>query len=77
MFALLLGSRRSCSSRMVSRREAVQAAAEPLLAQCAGVPCGRGLRVVGDGEDQAPELGVLGPDAFFTRGFAPFELATR
>ena len=62
---------------MVSEARRSRPAAELLLAQCAGVPCGRGLRVVGDGEDQAAELGVLGPDAFFTRSFAPFELATR
>ena len=55
--------------------EAVQPAAEFLLAQCAGVPCGRGLRFVGDCEDQAPEYWVLGPDALFTLSFAPFELS--
>ena len=57
--------------------EAVQPAAQLLLAQGPGVPCGRGLRVLRDREDQAPELGVLGPDTFFTRDLAPFKLATR
>ena len=59
------------------RREAIQAPAEPLLTERAGVPCGVGLRLVGDREDQARELRMLGPDAFLTRSFAAFELPTR
>jgi hypothetical protein len=49
-------------------REPVEASAEPLLAEGAGVPGGRRLRVVAECEDEAAELRVLLADASFALG---------
>ncbi len=77
MFALLLGIRRSCSSRTVSGRHGVEPSAESFFSRCADVPRSRGLSLVGQRKDEATELRVLGPDALLTLCLAPLELAPR
>jgi hypothetical protein len=50
---------------------------ETFLAEGAGVPGGRRLRIVSDCEDESAELGVLLADSRLALGLAAFELTAR
>lgn len=69
------GTRRSWRKRSVEGCELVEAAAQTLLSERAGVPCGGRLRVVAQREDQPAQLRMLGTDSCLPLGVAPLVLA--